>query len=55
MLDAMFYIILFSHSMEPSNRTIRDFFRYFQPIYQLIMSFILARLMKTKDQGQKYP
>ena len=32
---------IISHGLEPSNRTIRDYCRYFQPIYQLIMSFIL--------------
>ena len=32
---------LISHSIEPSDRTIRDYCKYFQPIYQLIMSFIL--------------
>ena len=32
---------LISHSLEPSDRTIRDYCKYFQPIYQLIMSFIL--------------
>ena len=30
-----------SHGIEPSDRTIRDYCKYFQPIYQLIMSFIL--------------
>ena len=30
-----------SHSIEPSDRTIRDYCKYFQPIYQLIISFIL--------------
>ena len=32
---------LISHSIEPTDRTIRYYCRYFQPIYQLIMSFIL--------------
>ena len=32
---------LISHGIEPSDRTIRDYCKYFQPIYQLIMSFIL--------------
>ena len=32
---------IISHGLEPSDRTIRDYCRYFQPIYQLIMSFIL--------------
>ena len=32
---------LISHSIEPSDRTIRDYCKYLQPIYQLIMSFIL--------------
>ena len=32
---------LISHSIEPSDRTIRDYCKYFQPIYQLIISFIL--------------
>ena len=32
---------LISHSLEPSDRTIRDYCKYFQPIYQLIISFIL--------------
>ena len=32
---------LISNSAEPSDRTIRDYNKYFQPIYQLIMSFIL--------------
>ena len=32
---------LISHSIEPSDRTIRDYCKYFQQIYQLIMSFIL--------------
>lgn len=27
--------------INPSDRTIRDYVRYFQPIYQLVMSFIL--------------
>ena len=30
-----------SHGIEPSDRTIRDYCKYFQPIYLLIMSFIL--------------
>ena len=32
---------LISHAIEPSDRTIRDYCKYFQSIYQLIMSFIL--------------
>lgn len=32
---------LISHFIEPSDRTIRDYCKYFQQIYQLIMSFIL--------------
>ena len=32
---------IISHGLEPSDRTIRDYCKYFQPIYQLIMSFIL--------------
>ena len=32
---------LISHSLEPSDRTIRDYCKYFQSIYQLIISFIL--------------
>ena len=32
---------LISHSLEPSDRTIRDYYKYFQLIYQLIISFIL--------------
>ena len=32
---------LISHGIEPSDRTIRDYCKYFSPIYQLIMSFIL--------------
>ena len=32
---------LISHGLEPSDRTIRDYMKYFQPLYQLIMSFIL--------------
>ena len=32
---------LISHSFEPSDRTIRDYCKYFQSIYQLIISFIL--------------
>ena len=32
---------LISHGLEPSDRTIRDYCKYFQPIFQLIMSFIL--------------
>lgn len=30
-----------SHGIKPSDRTIQDYCKYFQPIYQLIMSFIL--------------
>ena len=29
---------LISHAIEPSDRTIRDYCKYFQSIYQLIMS-----------------
>ena len=36
----MLYNII-SHGLEPSDRTIRDYCKYFQSIYQLIMSFIL--------------
>ena len=36
----MLYNII-SHGLEPSDRTIRDYCKYFQPIYQLIISFIL--------------
>lgn len=32
---------IISHGIEPSDRTIRDYCKYFQPIYQLIMNFIL--------------
>ena len=32
---------LISHGLEPSDRTIRDYCKYFQPIFQLIMSFTL--------------
>ena len=32
---------LISHGIEPSDRTIRDYCKYFSPIYQLIISFIL--------------
>ena len=32
---------IISHGLEPSDRTIRDYCKYFQPIYQLIISFIL--------------
>ena len=32
---------LISHSLQPSDRTIRDYCKYFQSIYQLIISFIL--------------
>ncbi len=32
---------LIYHGLEPSDRTIRDYCKYFQPIFQLIMSFIL--------------
>ena len=32
---------MISNGLEPSDRTIRDYCKYFQPIYQLIMSFIL--------------
>ena len=32
---------LISHSLEPSDRTIHDYYKYFQLIYQLIISFIL--------------
>ena len=34
----MLYNII-SHGLEPSDRTIRDYCKYFQSIYQLIMSF----------------
>lgn len=37
---------LISHGIEPSDRTIRDYCRYFQPIFQLIMSFILIVVNK---------
>ena len=36
----MLYNII-SHGLEPSDRTIRDYCKYFQSIYQLIMRFIL--------------
>ena len=36
----MLYNII-SHGLEPSDRTIRDYCKYFQSIYQLIISFIL--------------
>lgn len=36
----MLYKII-SNGIEPSDRTIRDYCMYFQPIYQLIISFIL--------------
>lgn len=32
---------IISHGIEPSDRTIRDYCVYFQPIYRLVMSFIL--------------
>ena len=32
---------IISHGIEPSDRTIRDYIKYFQSIYQLIMSFLL--------------
>ena len=32
---------LISHVLKPSDRTIRNYSKYFQSIYQLIMSFIL--------------
>lgn len=32
---------IISHGIEPSDRTIRDYCIYFQPIYRLVMSFIL--------------
>ena len=32
---------LISQGIEPSDRTIRDYCKYFQPIYRLIISFIL--------------
>ena len=32
---------IISQGIESSDRTIRDYCKYFQPIYQLIMSFIL--------------
>ena len=35
---------LISHGIEPSDRTIRDYCKYFSPIYQLLMSFILLRM-----------
>ena len=32
---------MISNGLEPRDRTIRDYNKYFQPIYQLIISFIL--------------
>ena len=32
---------IISHGIEPSDRTIRDYCVYFQPIYRVVMSFIL--------------
>jgi len=44
----MLYNII-SHGLEPSNRTIRYYYRYFQPIYQLIMSFIISNRIGLTD------
>ena len=37
---------IISHGIEPSDRTIRDYYKYFQPIYRLINSFMLITAQK---------
>ena len=37
---------IISHGVEPSDRTIRDYYKYFQPIYRLINSFMLITAQK---------
>ena len=50
--DVLYSII--SNGIEPNDRPIRDYIKYFQPIFQLVLSFILIVVNRIDLSDFKY-
>ena len=50
--DVLYSII--SNGIKPNDRSIRDYIKYFQPIFQLVLSFILIVVNRIDLSDFKY-
>ena len=50
--DVLYSII--SNGIKPNDRPIRDYIKYFQPIFQLVLSFILIVVNRIDLSDFKY-